>query len=394
MKDKILIYTAIMLMGGLFFLDILCPDRLFSENENRILQQKPKLFREEASFSDNLQNKLLSGAYITDYEAYVTDQFAGRDLWIGIKTASERAAGQRLINDVYIGEENRLFQQHLSVWSGGDGALEQRALEKLPELMEDAQRYQEICTDGKIKILLVPSSGALSPQFLPPHAAAGAFSEREVLQQGESLAEQQFPGMQVWVDGFQSLKPYEEEYIYYKTDHHWTTLGAYYGYTAWAQSMGIIPYSLESFERETVSEHFAGTLQSRLGLPWETDQIELFLPLMPKKYQVDYDLGTQETDTLYAPKHLETKNQYGIFLDDNHGLIIIHTEGADCPERSILVVKDSYANCFVPFLTEHYGTVYMVDKRYFRSDIVRFLENDQINDVLVLYEVIGFLENY
>lgn len=405
MKNKIIIITFIGIVLSLTALDLAAPDRYFSENENRILTQKP----------EPTASHFFSGGYAEAYENYVTDQFAGRDKWIQIKTGTEKAIGEALINGVYLGRDGYLFRQYLSEQAGGDGKMEESAQKKLAKLEKDVRQYEESCKNGSVRVMLIPSSGAVLQDKLPPYAAAGQFSETEFLKQGREVladrekaqAEKEKEQKDVWIDVFPVLFMHREEPVYYRTDHHWTTLGAYYGYTAWAESMGVEAKPIDAFERMIVSDSFLGTLQSRLNLPQKPDAIELFLPQEKKEYNIVYDMGDKTSDSLYEKEHLQTKNQYGVFLDDNHGLVEIRTswakqneaqevEGFDGNDgnRSIAVIKDSYANCFVPFLTEHYKTVYVIDKRYYRGKIEAFLEENGINDVLILYQTAGFIENY
>lgn len=383
MKEKILTVAAAVVFYGIVVVDILVPDRYFSEKENRILQQKPEFSTED----------FFSGEYAQESERYAADQFAGRDRFIQLKTGTQRLLGERLINGVYLGSDECLFLQHLSKNAGGDGTLEENAAQKLPELVADVAAYRENCAGGKIKVMLVPSSGSIWADKMPPYTASLQFGERAFLEKSRTLLEQEWPEDEVWVDVWGRLSAHREEPVYYKTDHHWTTLGAYYGYTAWAESMGLSPRSMDRFDRRRVSADFQGTLQSRLNIPWQADSIEIFEPVSMKTYCVTYDLGQKETDSLYEPGYLDTKNQYGFFLDDNHALIRIRTKEAEEPGRSILVIKDSYANCFVPFLTEHYGTVYVLDRRYYHGSVNAFLSENKIEDVLILYQIYGFLEN-
>jgi len=337
---------------------------------------------------------LLSGKYGKEYEDYSSDQFIGRDRWIGFKTRTEMTLGQVMINGVYLGKEESLFEQHLSKYAGGDGRLEENAERKLTKLVSDIKQYRSVCKDGEVRVMLVPSAYTIWENRLPPYTASLQFSETDFLEEGREQIERSFPGERIWVDVQAVLAEHATEEVYYRTDHHWTTLGAYYGYTAWADSMDMDVVLAEKLEQKTVSSDFQGTLQSKLNIPWEKDIIKVFLKPDEPMYELIYDMGEKTSDSLYEESYLNTKNQYGFFLDDNHGLITIRTNGTKQQERSIVVIKDSYANCFVPFLTEYYGTVYVIDRRYYRGNVSEFLEEKQIQDVLVLYNVIQFLENY
>ncbi len=144
----------------------------------------------------------------------------------------------------------------------------------------------------------------------------------------------------------------------------------------------------------TVSEDFLGTLHSRLNLDWRKDRIQYFRETDQQAVQVVYDLQTQK-DSCYEPAYLETKNQYGFFLDDNHAFIEIHTENRN--GESLFVLKDSYANCFIPLLLPHYEHIYVVDLRYFKGRLYGLMEQYGTRkemDVLVLYNCVHFLEDF
>lgn len=357
------------LLYGIMLCDILTEDRFFSETENRILAERPEADRKS----------VMDGSWEADYEIYLTDQFAARDQWIGLKTFTQKMIGKRDINGVYLAKDGYLIGRHTKIDIDG-----QVAEKKLERLQQDVREWQQIVAErkGQVRVLLVPTADMILSDKLPPFAQD--FDQLAYLKRLDTVIDVRVPVEQV-------LLSRREEEIYYRTDHHWTTLGAYYGYTAWAQSMGIAAQSLSDFERETVSENFLGTLHSKLNLKVRPDRITLFHPKEKTKYRVWYDLEKEPHTGLYEMSYLETKNQYGIFLDDNHALVRIENNSA--PEGSILVLKDSYANCFVPFLSAHYRDVYLIDKRYYRGKTEEFIRENDIQDVLVLYDVIHFIEN-
>ena len=145
---------------------------------------------------------------------------------------------------------------------------------------------------------------------------------------------------------------------------------------------------------KTVSENFQGTLQSRINVDWTKDSIQYFPETEKKAVSVTYDFA-DTADSLYAPDYLDTKNQYGFFLNDNHAFIEIHT-GYN-PGKTLFVIKDSYANGLIPLLTAHYENIYVVDLRYFNGKLFQLMEQyepEQGMDVLVLYDCIHFLEDF
>ena len=196
------------------------------------------------------------------------------------------------------------------------------------------------------------------------------------------------------MDVYAALKEHADEEIYYRTDHHWTSLGTYYGFLAWADAVDRFPYPYAVDKMETVSEDFKGTLHSKINLDMTEDSIQIFPETKLRPIKVSYDY-VKETDTLYESKYLTTKNQYGYFLDDNHGFVEIDTDYKN--GRTLFVIKDSYANSMIPLLTTHYEKIYVIDLRYFNGklfDFMKICEPEEGMDVLLLYNCIHFLEDF
>lgn len=360
--------TVGLLCAVLFVLGIadLCnSDRVYSETENRVLASRPTFSWES----------LLSGDYGDDYEEYMSDQFVGRDKWVGIKTRADILFQKKEINGVYLGTDRYLI-----------GVNDP---EEYTEQMEDSRiaSLKKLVNRWDAKVMLVPTADNILTDKLPAYAPY--YDEERLLTKVlESV------GGEHYIDVDSVLREHADEPIYYRTDHHWTSLGAYYGFQAWAESMGRFPYPYDIAGMETVSEDFQGTLQSRINVNWTKDRIQYFPETEKKAVSVTYDFKDTE-DSLYAPEYLDTKNQYGFFLNDNHAFIEIHT-GYNSG-RTLFVIKDSYANSMIPLLTTHYGTIYVVDLRYFNGKLFQFMEQyepEQGMDVLVLYDCVHFLEDF
>ena len=174
-----------------------------------------------------------------------------------------------------------------------------------------------------------------------------------------------------------------EDPLYYRTDHHWTTYGAYVGYKAWCDALGTQPMD-KSMVQNTVSEDFRGTIYSKLNDPYfGTDTIVSWSD--PNwDLSVEYSDTEEVTDTPYNSEYLTQKDQYSYFLNNIHPLVTITNHAVS--DGAIAVVKDSYANSFVPFLLNHYHTVYIFDTRYHKGGVSKFINShEDIKDVLILY---------
>lgn len=352
----ILIFTLVDFFHG---------SRVFSETENRVLASKPKFSVQELFF----------GSYTSDYEKYVTDQFVSRDKWIYIKTLTDIALQKRVVNGVYLAADNYLIEQHLPQ------DYEDELVEKKLALLEN------LVQEWDAKIMLVPTADNILSDKLPVNALY--YDETTLLEQVVSLA-----GEERYVDVYTELKSHSEEDIYYRTDHHWTSLGAYYGYLAWAEAFGEKPFKYDPAGMATVSEEFLGTLHSRINMPRKPDAIQYFPETEKQPTLVTYDFE-RKTNTLYEESYLDIKNKYGFFLDDNHAFVEIETPYHN--GKTLFVLKDSYAHCFVPLLTPHYEKIYMLDLRYYNGrlfDLMEQYEPEKGMDVLVLYNCIHFLEDF
>ena len=352
---------AVLLVLGVA--DLWNSDRVYSEAENRVLASRPAFSWES----------LFTGEYGDAYEKYMSDQFVGRDKWVGLKTRADIRFRKKEINGVYLGADHYL----IGVNDPGE----------YTEQMENSRvaSLTKLVNHWDAKVMLVPTADNILTDKLP--AFAPYYDEERLLTKVRNSI-----GEEHYIDVYHALQEHAQEPIYYRTDHHWTSLGAYYGFLAWADSVGRFPYPYDVNGMKTVSENFQGTLQSRINVDWTKDSIQYFPETEKKAVSVTYDFA-DTADSLYAPDYLDTKNQYGFFLNDNHAFIEIHT-GYN-PGKTLFVIKDSYANSLIPLLTAHYENIYVVDLRYFNGKLFQLMEQyepEQGMDVLVLYDCIHFLE--
>ncbi|MFI3213129.1 MAG: DHHW family protein [Eubacteriales bacterium] len=389
-------------------------DTYFSESENRILMQKPKLEWET----------VLSGEYGKEYESYLNDQFVARNQWISLKTSIEKILGKQESNGVYFGKDGSLLEKHQV-----QDIEESLVTRKIEKLVSQVKGLDDLVT-GEIHVMMIPTADTIQSYKLPAFATVyDQYGFLEELDQALGDENIRIPVEEV-------LENHKEEYIYYRSDHHWTTLGAFYAYQQWkggeqsedenkfSSSASVISLLQASeitaldYERTVVSDDFLGTLHAKINIPMEPDQIEIFELREndnQKEIVVDYVYEDRVTASFYEWSYLETKDQYGMFLDGNHPLIHIqvtekvdqigemveeNTEEGNLEEmsqeqrNSILVVKNSYANCFIPFLTAEYTDIYVIDPRFNRSSLDDFVIEKEIDDVLYLYDVINYIRNF
>ncbi|MGI5936245.1 MAG: DHHW family protein [Oscillospiraceae bacterium] len=341
-----------------FFLNIILPDKDFSEQENRKLAQSPKF-----TFSS-----LFSGDFTKNFETYTTDQFAFRDSWITLKAFSELTAGKKENNGVYLCEKETLIEG----FEAPDFEQIDANLAALESLLENV--------DVPVYFSLIPGAAEIWSYKLPPDAPND--SQLEII-------EYAYKNTSVnTVDMYSALKAHADEYIYYRTDHHWTTLGAYYGYTQLAKAMGFESSPLSSYTPRRVSDSFYGTVYSSSGFTWiSPDSIDIFVEEDGVKV-TNYPSGAPVAGTLYDESFLEKKDKYSFFLGDNTPLLQITTDNEDAP--SLLIIRDSYMDSLTPFLLENFSQLHIVDLRYYKTSLADYIKSHDIDNILVCYSVVNY----
>lgn len=356
--DKLLglLFPAVLLLA--MVINLIVPDKEMSEEENRVLSKKPEL----------TLNNVTSGDFMEQYENYVSDQFVGRNMWRSIQVAVSRLGGSRVENGIYIGKNGQLFEE-ISVPDQGQMS------ENLSAIKEFAGKYPDI----PISMLLVPDAACVLNDQLPPLAVM------EDQSQLISMVKNDLSDTVNWIDAVSVLNKHKSEKIYYKTDHHWTSLGAFYVFQEAALALGIGEDVSDDFVSYAVSDDFNGVLASNSGVFLdETEQIDIYVPAAgDDDLTVTYVDEGRKTTSIYDSSKLETKDQYGVFLGENSSVIDIKT--VSTRSNRLLVVKDSFANCFVQFLTPFYREIVVVDPRYSTSTLDEIMNTYRITDTLILY---------
>ena len=341
-----LIAIAVILLGlsvGSFFLT---PDRAFSENENRYLQLTPKLS----------WDTVMSGDFMENMEEYTSDQIVFRDLWTAMRSLLQRAEGKEDISGTYLGAEGRYFAKVT------EDSFNRAGLEK------NAGYIREFfAASGKsCRAMIVPSPAGVLRDMLPENAPyydeAGAFERLDAALGGSLL------------DVRETLADVEDPY--YHTDHHWTTMGAQAAYRRWAEVTG---HAVREDALVCATEEFRGTLYSKVLLPDSVYDSVYYAPEITAESVV----CDGKDGTLYDRDALTRKDKYELFLGGNYGQCVITTGTEN--GKHLLLVKDSFANSFVPFLLGDYETVTMVDLRYFRGSMAELAAES--DDILVLTEI-------
>lgn len=233
--------------------------------------------------------------------------------------------------------------------------------------------------------MLIPTSDAIWRDRLPLHA--DVFDQREYLEQVKALIGD------AYVDAYAALSGHEEEKIYYRTDPHWTSLGAYYGYIAWWKHSGErLRYYYDEKYKTVITDTYVGPLAKKTGLEAMREQIYVYEETSAKAVEITYD-GVTQLEGYYRTEYFDSENQYGIFLGDNFGFVRIDTKVPQ--SKSLFVIGDSYANCMIPLIAPHYERIYFVNPAKYPGNVEKLLDafgSDEKTDVLVLESVTGLLE--
>ena len=357
-QEKLVGIIFILTLFLFLIINVIVPDREKSVQENRMLATKPK-FR---------LSSLISGDYDEKFEAYMDDQFVGRDMWRELKVAVDRIGGSRLENGVYIGTNGQLLEQ-----------IEVADENHLAANIKAIKSFSESQSKIPVRMMLVPDAANVLNHSLP------ALAKPEDQTQMFSMVRKDLGDSVEWIDVSTELNKHKTEKIYYKTDHHWTTLGAFYAFQAAAPSLGIDGDLSGKYVSYTVSDSFNGMLASKSGVNLgEKEQIDIYVPTEEDTdLIVDYvDEGKRST-SLYDSSKLKEKDQYTVFLGGNSSLLDIRTVSTST--KRLLLVKDSFANSFIPFLTPYYREIVVVDPRYYSGTINDLMDSYRISEVLFLY---------
>ena len=357
-QEKLVGIIFILTLFLFLIINVIVPDREKSVQENRMLATKPK-FR---------LSSLISGDYDEKFEAYMDDQFVGRDMWRKLKVTVDRIGGSRLENGVYIGTNGQLLEQ-IEVADENHLAANIKAIKSFSESQKKIP----------VRMMLVPDAANVLNHSLP------ALAKPEDQTQMFSMVRKDLGDSVEWIDVSTELNKHKTEKIYYKTDHHWTTLGAFYAFQAAAPSLGIEGDLSGKYVSHAVSNSFNGMLASKSGVNLgEKEQIDIYVPTEEDTdLIVDYvDEGKRST-SLYDSSKLKEKDQYTVFLGGNSSLLDIRTVSTST--KRLLLVKDSFANSFIPFLTPYYREIVVVDPRYYSGTINDLMDSYRISEVLFLY---------
>ena len=357
------------------------PDKSFSARENRGLQTLPR-------FS---VDRLLGGEFSSDCNDYFADQFPARDLFVSVKGALELFSLKGENNGILIGEGGQLAKRLFDTARANGEVTQESDVIDLTHLQKAAQGINRATENADVPLVVFLTGRTLD-------VAASAFSyPTEGSNQMLSVLRENVEKSVNYLDLVPSYcARYERgEYVYFRTDHHWTTLGAYYAYAdimkAFGMENAIIP--AESFAKQTVSTDFYGTFSSASGFRFvKTDTIELWLFGNEDDFLVTAD-GSVLDDGLYNFAHLEGNDKYSVFLDGTHDIVTV-TKKDGTSRPTLAIFKDSFANSVAPFLAQHFDLVLynLSSPRTDYTDVTAYTKACDADAALVLYTLGNVIE--
>ena len=346
---------------GIGIMTIATKDREFSEMENRTLAQRPVLTLESVK----------KGEYTDKLETYLSDQVFLKDPFVSIKTDFDRLLGKSFQNGVYLTHDS-------------DGSLRflQQYTENPAQLDENVDYINEFAesVDIPVDFILVPNAQCALAEQLPSSALCDDQNKSF-----ERVAQRLSDRVNFYPMNTEAAGLVGSESAYYRTDHHWTSLGAWNAVNAYLAASGqknILP----EYQSESIPD-FYGTLYSKAPSAF-TEPDPLWLYTNPNgEYTVTWLPEGRTADSIIDRSFFEKKDKYAGFLGGNFTRVDItsNTEG----ER-VLIVKDSYANAAMQFFIDQYSRITMLDMRYYRMQlqtVAELCEEMQADRVILLYNM-------
>lgn len=366
----LLAFTSVLLLLLLSIVSLFWPTRRFSASERRNLAQRPKLSYEG----------IVDGTFSNEVESYLADQYPARDIWVYLNSLQNRILGIDYQNGIYRGKDGYLIQ------SFDQSGIDEEDQEKQAILTSFFERNSQI----QSYVMLVPTAAWILEDYLPSGAPQG--DEKSWYESWLSTSKISELSNVTVVDCADALdKSAKTNQIYYRTDHHWTTYGASVAFGELAKQMDL-PYQADEFEAHTVHTQFQGTMMSSSGFYSGTkDTIDLYLPKEPETILVTNKEAQTSATTIYSEEGLLGDDPYEVFLGGNYGLLNIRTGSQS--GRKLLLLKDSYANAMLGFLTPYFSQIDIVDPRYYSSDLDMQIAVNQYTDLLILYNLQSFAKD-
>lgn len=356
---SILVLTIILFIT---IIDISNKDKNFSNFENRSLAQRPVFY-----FDD-----FLKGRFSKDYERYINDQFVFRDTWIDLKSRSEYLLGKIENNNIIYGKDNFLFEKYEKVDE-----------ENLAKNIDSVLGFIRKIPNNKVNFMIIPSSYTIYKDYLP---------------YGINLVDQEFYINNIYnylsnynntktISLIDIFKENNDKYIYYKTDHHWTSFGSYLAYSEFVKNNNLSLVDINNLNKHEVNNFYGTYFLKSKNFNAESDLITYYdVP------NLSVSIDGVPVDNINDNSKWSSSDKYSAFLRGNNGLTIIQNNDIS-NNNKILVLKDSFGNSFIQYLVNNYKEVYVVDLRGFIGSFNEFFKSNNFDDVLIMYNFINLADD-
>lgn len=356
MKKNYLLYVFLSIVLVFTIIDMVTPDKKFSDLENRNLKTKVKFTMKD----------FLDGTFSKQYEEYINDQFIGRNQWINLKSRSEYILGKVENNGIVYGKDNYFF-------------------EKLNDINEDRVEYNieginKFIENRKenISFMIIPSSYEVYKDKLP--IGAPVVNQEKVIKDiyYKIIGSNKINLLSI-------MKKNRNEYIYYRTDHHWTTYGAYLGYKEFIESIGGTPIDINKLNKKSIDNFYGSYFSRSKAFNSIADTLDYY-----EFKDIEMKIEDEVYDNLYDYEYLNTRDKYSMFLRGNNGLTIIKNKRLSNGKK-LVIFKDSFGNSMVPFLTMNFEEIHVVDLRAFMINVNTYIGNNDFDEILIMYSLPNFL---
>lgn len=338
---------------------------VFREKGEKSYQENRSL----ASFPEISFSSLADGSYTDSLGEYITDHFAGRSFWISAKGALDANIGERSVNGVYITDGMLLDSASCS------GKFTDKNAEAAAEFVNSY--------DGAVYFAAIPSSAGVYSDVLPE-----LITQNNEKQQIDRLYEALGANVRK-IDAYSVLKLLNDNYIYYHNDCKWTSYGAYCVYRTVIQKLGFLPLAYDKYTIEHVTGDFRGNLYNKTQYTnVKADMLDIYSYndgaeiISCTGYEND---GTAYEKKLYDKSYIDTNDMYRLYMGDDAPLVIIKTSVNN--DRRLLVIKDSYADCFIPFLAQHYSEIAVVSPGYVENGLSSLIDRNDYAQTLFLFGI-------
>ncbi len=352
------IFLVFIFAGCLLY--VFLPKKDYSETEKRYLASAPSL-----SWSS-----VKSGKFSEDFEKFLADQTPFRSFFVSVNSYFEYIKGNNGSSGVYLCKNGWLIEKPFDESNRFD--------KNLKEIKDFTEK-----TNLPVTLIAVPEKGALYEKYLPKNSLK--FEDEKYI---NTLADEFEKSEKVdFINLGDSFLKSENETYFYKTDHHWTSDGAFEAYRLFCLSKGLKEPKESDYNVETYPGFYGTSYSTSCYTLTKPDEVKIYTCKEnggKAKVTVTEGKKVTESDDMFFRNRLDEGDKYTVFLDGNHTRVDIKS-GVN--GKKLLIIKDSFAHCLAPFLAEQYGEIVMIDQRYYNGSVSKLIEEEKIDEIAFIYGV-------